>query len=133
MGKARRKALNVATYSSPGKYLKAYSQGGLVDYTGLAMVHGTPDAPESFLNAQDTVLLSQLRDALRAMPTIAVPLLAGLRGPVDSGAGQTMMQVGDITVNVDRIDDEQDLEVLARRVGEAILNGAQRAAAPAWP
>ena len=97
------------------------------------MVHGTPDAPESFLNAQDTVLLSQLRDALRAMPTIAVPLLAGLRGPVDSGAGQTMMQVGDITVNVDRIDDEQDLEVLARRVGEAILNGAQRAAAPAWP
>ena len=29
----------------------AFSKGGLVDYTGPAIVHGTPSKPESFLNA----------------------------------------------------------------------------------
>ena len=30
---------------------KLYSTGGLVDYTGLAMVHGSKSKPESFLNS----------------------------------------------------------------------------------
>ena len=33
---------------------KAYARGGLVDYTGLAWVDGTPDDPELMLNAGDT-------------------------------------------------------------------------------
>lgn len=33
---------------------KAYAKGGLVDYTGLAWVDGTPDDPELMLNAGDT-------------------------------------------------------------------------------
>lgn len=35
-------------YSS--RMLKSYSQGGEVDYTGLAMVHGSPSRPEYVLN-----------------------------------------------------------------------------------
>jgi hypothetical protein len=34
--------------------LYGFSQGGLVDYTGLAMVHGTQSKPEAFLNASQT-------------------------------------------------------------------------------
>ena len=34
----------------------AYSQGGLADYTGLAMVHGSKSKPEAFLNAEETQL-----------------------------------------------------------------------------
>ena len=37
-----------------------YSKGGLVDYTGLAMVHGSAAHPEAFLSAEDTDLLSNL-------------------------------------------------------------------------
>ena len=33
---------------------KAYAKGGLVDYTGLAWVDGTPNDPELMLNAGDT-------------------------------------------------------------------------------
>jgi hypothetical protein len=29
-----------------------YKEGGLADYTGLAMVHGTKAHPEAFLNAK---------------------------------------------------------------------------------
>ena len=32
----------------------AYKKGGLANYTGLAMVHGTPQDPEAFLNAEET-------------------------------------------------------------------------------
>jgi hypothetical protein len=34
-----------------GLHADGYSKGGLVDYTGIAMVHGSPGKPEAFLNA----------------------------------------------------------------------------------
>lgn len=47
--------------------VKAYKTGGLVDYTGLAQVDGTPGKPELMLNSDDTKNFIGLRDALRAM------------------------------------------------------------------
>lgn len=47
--------------------VKAYKTGGLVDYTGLAQLDGTPSKPELVLNAQDTENFMSLRDALRQM------------------------------------------------------------------
>lgn len=44
---------------------KAYKKGGLVDYTGLAQVDGTPSKPESFLNAEDTQNVKDLIETLR--------------------------------------------------------------------
>ena len=46
-----------------GTVTKKYSTGGLVDYTGLAMVHGSSSKPEAFLNAEQT---AQIREALAA-------------------------------------------------------------------
>lgn len=40
---------------------KYYMHGGLVNYTGLAMVHGSKTKPESFLNAEQT---AQIREGL---------------------------------------------------------------------
>ena len=45
----------------------AYKTGGLVDYTGLAQLDGTPGKPELVLNSKDTDNFIGLRDALRAM------------------------------------------------------------------
>lgn len=42
---------------------KAYETGGYVDYTGLAVVHGSPSAPEAFLSANDTALVRSMLDA----------------------------------------------------------------------
>ena len=52
-------------YSGYSKYyegidinkLPGYSQGGLVDFTGPVMVHGSKSKPEGFLSAEDTALL----------------------------------------------------------------------------
>ena len=45
--------------------LKGYKTGGLVDYTGLAQLDGTPSKPELVLNPVDTQNFLQLRDAMR--------------------------------------------------------------------
>lgn len=45
---------------------KSYSSGGLVDYTGIANVHGSEDRPEMVLNADDTKNFILLRDAMRS-------------------------------------------------------------------
>ena len=52
-------------YSGYSKYyegidiekLPGYSQGGLVDFTGPVMVHGSKKKPEAFISAEDTALL----------------------------------------------------------------------------
>lgn len=49
------------TLKSGKHYAQGYSRGGLVDYTGIAMVHGSKTRPESFLNAEQT---AQIREGL---------------------------------------------------------------------
>lgn len=45
--------------------LTGYRTGGLVDETGLAMLHGSKEKPELVLNAKDTENFMELTDALR--------------------------------------------------------------------
>lgn len=104
-----------------------------MDYTGLAMVHGTPGAPESFFSAQDTALLAQFRDALRQAGTIQAPTLAALGMAPNAVSPGAMVQTGDIIVQIEKVEDEQDMEELAGKVAQAIMDGTQRAKAPAWP
>ena len=58
------------------KKLPGYSQGGLVDFTGPVMVHGSKSKPEGFISAEDTALLKStifssnnnvLRDFINAL------------------------------------------------------------------
>lgn len=50
----------------PFSTTKSYKSGGLVDYTGIANVHGSEDKPEMVLNAADTKNFILLRDAMRS-------------------------------------------------------------------
>jgi hypothetical protein len=43
----------------------AYAKGGLADYTGLAMVHGSQSKPESFFDAKATAALIDFTKVLR--------------------------------------------------------------------
>lgn len=45
---------------------KGYSLGGLVDYTGPAVVHGSPEKPEAFLNAEETKAVKTIAEELSA-------------------------------------------------------------------
>ncbi len=112
--------------------VKAYKTGGLVDYTGLAQVDGTPGKPELMLNADDTQNFLELRDVLREMsmqeltvtdsPTSAVcsrvtqPQLTGITdmsGKVAQLKNNVVSQssnvtFGDTNITIEHVDDYND-------------------------
>ena len=58
-------ALNSALGKANGTVSgNGYSKGGLVDYTGIAYVHGSSSEPEAFLNAQQTKIFAALAAGL---------------------------------------------------------------------
>lgn len=107
--------------------VKAYKTGGLVDYTGLAKVDGTPGKPELMLNAEDTENFLELRDLLRLLSSqsLTVGSSYGFGSPTLSGVtdisrvlsalryangGNMGTTVGDIEINIpiERVDDYND-------------------------
>lgn len=55
-----------SSVSKATKQMK-YATGGVVDYTGLAWVDGTPSKPETFLSAADTNLLANFLKAAHSL------------------------------------------------------------------
>lgn len=107
--------------------VKAYKTGGLVDYTGLARVDGTPGKPELMLNAEDTKNFLELRDLLRLLSSQSLTMGSsyGFGSPTLSGVtdisrvlsalrtasgGNMTTTVGDIEINIpiERVDDYND-------------------------
>ena len=54
----------VAAMARASGAVKAYASGGLIDYTGIAMVHGSPDKPEMVLNAKQTEIMRQMAEKI---------------------------------------------------------------------
>lgn len=107
--------------------VKAYKTGGLVDYTGLAKVDGTPGKPELMLNAEDTANFLELRDTLRAMSAQSLTMdgqygfrnisafnnltdisdkLSEVKAPIGN-AGTSFGDI-DITIPIERVQDYND-------------------------
>ena len=97
-----------------------FKMGGLVDYTGLAQVDGTPGKPEAFLNAEDTKNLTILKDTLRNImngnasltgSAASLGLFAGLSG-IKHPQGMRASAIGDITyqinIPIDHVTDYDD-------------------------
>ena len=93
-----------------------YAEGGLVDYTGPAQVHGSKSKPESFFDAQSTAIL---RDDVLGSINVLDSLLADV-----STAGTNSLNLGTseslsianpvININVDKIANDYD----AKRAGQ---------------
>lgn len=73
--------------------IKKFKLGGLVDYTGLAQLDGTPNKPELVLNSEDTENFIALRDVLRAMSAQAVTL----GGSYNFGSTPSLRGISDIS------------------------------------
>lgn len=83
--------------------VKAYKTGGLVDYTGLAQLDGTPGKPELVLNSKDTDNFIRLRDALRAMAS--QPLTMGNTPNFDESYKKYIPEITGITDVKNRVSD----------------------------
>ena len=86
---------------SPYAY-KKFKSGGLVDYTGIAQVDGTPMKPESFLNADDTQNIADLRDTLRELAARPITMANGM-GALGMFGGTVTPNILDMSETLSRI------------------------------
>ena len=111
------------SYEAMRKKIKGYRTGGLVDYTGLALVDGTPGKPELMLNSSDTENFLNLRDALRVLVSSDVigrdfgyaPELKGIRKFAGAMSAQEFSRFGgnsigniEINIPIERVEDYND-------------------------
>lgn len=104
--------------------LKGYKTGGLVDYTGLAQLDGTPSKPELVLNSVDTENFLKLRDALRDgfdfTPNMNTPMFAntafdGIASQIGriTSASSKETTIGNVTnqvtIQIDHVENYEDL------------------------
>ena len=101
-----------------GVKVPGYSEGGLVDFTGLAAVHGSASAPEAFLSAADTKNFKVLTSILSGL----------LTGNSNYGVGDQISnsKYGDcyIEVLVDSIANDYDVDQAINKVKQSIIDSS---------
>jgi hypothetical protein len=103
-----------------------YKRGGIADYTGPAWIDATPDEPERILTARQNQLFETMVHVLEQASRISVPSMRGY-GDMNFGNG-SQVSVGDIIVNVDNLDTDDDYDELARKVSEILMERIGRTA-----
>ena len=109
------KAVFKNLYNNYAERILAYREGGDVNYTGLAMVHGTPGKPEAFLDNADREMILNLINGLRYVTVSnAIPFVGA-----ENFSGGNRQSIGDVyvTINEAEISSEEDYSVIAQRVG----------------
>ena len=117
------------------KNKKKYSTGGLVDYTGIAIVHGSKTKPEGFINAEQTKALltglnlikdinnySNMQNTLRSL--VSNPI-----SEINSPNNQTNINIsqGAIQINIDQLNDEYDIEQISNDIMSRMYDIAAKA------
>lgn len=103
----------------------SYSHGGLADYTGLAMVHGSKTRPEAFLNAEQTAMWkNDILGKRNSLTSLLLDFTGALSDLADSNTYNTInrgeainIDKAEVIMNVGSIANDYD----ARRAGESAL------------
>ena len=110
---------NITVIDKEGKNVLPFANGGLVDYTGPAIVHGTPGAPEAFLSAQDTKNMQLLFAALNDV--VAKSTAVNVSG---EGSGANNISIDSINIHTNELNNNQDFrtagQIFAEEFGKAI-------------
>lgn len=92
-----------------------FANGGLVNYTGPAMVHGSPLRPEAFLSADDTIAMRKFLDVFSPIMIPSMP-----RYNTGSAQEQSSFNIEGITIQVEKLDTDQDFEAMAEKVAKVL-------------
>lgn len=104
---------------------EAFAKGGYVNYTGLALVHGSPSKPEAFLNAKQTAMISEAvkfagdGGALDGIKATLNALNASIKSIVNNNRNEISsftVAPGAVTIQVAELSDSYDVEELSRDV-----------------
>lgn len=101
-----------------------YAQGGIADFTGPAWLDGSPSAPERILSPLQTQLFEDMVASLQQIK-VKVPNFFTPDGIQTGTAGQNFA-FGDINISVDSLDNDADLNDLAERIKEHIMDSLAR-------
>ena len=101
-----------------------YAKGGMAYKTGPAWLDGSPTQPERILSPYQTELFESLVRAMETMSRVTIPSMPF----VDYGdsAGASSVNVGDIIVNVDKMETDADYEAMAQKVFDALMERLNR-------
>lgn len=94
------------------KYLTSFKTGGLADFTGPAWLDGSPSRPEYILNSKQTERFFSLIDVLENFNT------------KESGQKSAGDNYFDIAINVEKIDNDYDVEQVANKIRRMIYEDA---------
>jgi hypothetical protein len=94
------------------KFKLQYKTGGLADFTGPAWLDGTPSRPEYVLNAAQTEKFFSLIDVLEHYDT---------NSKDKKSSGDNYF---DIEINVEKIEDDYDVEQIADKIRRMICEDA---------
>lgn len=95
-----------------------FASGGMADYTGPAWLDGSATMPERILSPYQTELFETMVHALESASRINVQTAPNFENLKTTG---NSVSVGDIIVNVDNLDTDDDYEELADKVGEVLM------------
>lgn len=112
--------------------IHGFSEGGLVDYTGIAAVHGSASKPEAFLNAEQT---AQIREALtnQGRGNVLNNILSAIQGigsslsSFISNSSSVVIEPGAIQITVDELNDVYDINDVSNDIMNRITNIASKA------
>lgn len=93
--------------------------------TGLAWLDGTEQQPERILSPYQTELFEDMLKTLHAIRTFQAPASV-VQPKLPEKASQQGLYIDSITVQVQRLDSDQDYEEMAERVGEHIMERVSR-------
>lgn len=112
----RKNRTKLSAYLRSYGITKAFKTGGYVDYTGPAWVDGTPTKPEAFLNSADTARMESLIGVLQQLDT------KSSYSKNHTTENKPSNNNFSITINVDELNDEYDVEKLAEDIQDIIYN-----------
>lgn len=99
---------NVNAMARAAGAVKSYATGGMVDYNGLAIVHGANNN-EMMLNAADTQRYLQASKIMRSIPMLNASSGKKLSLPGVSGGAGTVVEVGGVNVAIDHVENYEDM------------------------
>ena len=117
----RRRADGSWYYVGTGdKYYTAsrYADGGYVNYTGIAQVDGTPTKPEAFLNAKQTALFENLRNALSSYNSKS--------SVKTSDNSSSSVSIDNLTISVKEVADVDSIDKITKEVKRSIYNNSTK-------
>lgn len=100
----------------PSKPVPAFKTGGIADFTGPAWLDGTKARPEMVLNARDTENFIQLKDILADIMNNTGSITEN-----DNSKGDSYF---DISISVDEIGSDYDVELLANKIRSMLYDDA---------